>query len=40
MTVDEVQIGSMAKRRRIDAVITMRRLQEEHNAKGKVVYVF
>ena len=37
----EVQFGFMSERGTIDAVLILRRLQEEYHAKGKkVVFVF
>ena len=41
VTVDEMQFGIMSERGTIYAVFILRRLQEEHHAKGKkVIYVF
>ena len=35
VTVDEMQLGLMPERGRIDAVFILRRMQEEYHAKGK-----
>ena len=39
MSVDEVQLGFMPERRKIDAVFILRRLQEKCHAKGKMLYM-
>ena len=39
VTVNEMQFGFMPERGTIDAVFTLRRLQEEYLAKGKKLYV-
>ena len=39
VTVDEMQFGFMPDRGTIDAVLILRRLQEEHHAKGKELHV-
>ena len=37
--VDEMQFGFMPERGTIDAVFILRRIQEEHHAKGKKLYM-
>ena len=39
MSVDKMHFGIMPKRGTIDAVHTLIRMQEEHHAKGRKVYV-
>ena len=39
VTVDEMQFDFMPKRGTIDATFILRRLQEEHHAKGKKLYM-
>ena len=39
VTADEMSFGSMHERGTIDAVHSLRRMQEEHHAKGNI-YVF
>ena len=39
MTVNEIQAGFMYERGTIDAVSILRRMQEEHHAKGKRLYM-
>ena len=39
VTVDEMQIGFMSERRRIDAVFILRRLLEDYHANGKKLYM-
>ena len=40
VTVDEMQLGFIPERETIDAVLTMRRLQEENHAEGKKLCMF
>ena len=39
VTVDEMQFGFMPERGTIDAVFILSRLQEEHHAKGRKLYM-
>ena len=39
VTVDEMQFGFMPERGTIDAVFILRRMQCQHHAKGKNVYM-
>ena len=39
MSTDEIQFGFMPERGTIDAVFILRRKQEEHNSKGKKLYM-
>ena len=39
VTVDEMQFGFMPERGTIDAVLILRRMHEEHHAKGKKLYM-
>ena len=39
LSVDEMQFGSMHERGKIDAAFISRRMQEEHHAKGKKLYM-
>ena len=39
VTVDEMHFGFMPERGTIDAVLILRRLQEEYHAKGKKFYM-
>ena len=39
LPADEMQFGFMSDRGTFDAVITLRRMQEEYHAKGKMLYM-
>ena len=39
VSVDEIQFGLMPERGTIDAVFILRRMQEEHHAKRKKLYM-
>ena len=39
-TVDKVQLWLMIERGTNDAMVIMRRVQKEHHAEGKMLYVF
>ena len=40
VTADEMQFGSMPERGTIDNVFILRKMQEEHHAKGKKLYIY
>ena len=40
VTVNKMKFGSMSERGTIDAVFILRRIKEEHHAKGKKVCMF
>ena len=39
VTIDDMQFGSMPGKGTIDAVIILRRIQEEYLAKQKMLYI-